>query len=85
MNPYLGIPHTLKVALMRECTYYDQLIFLGEQYDDHNSIRDQDYEVTIQGVIYRGILLNTGHAVVTCSQQVGAPRFFLLEPNHAGR
>jgi hypothetical protein len=78
---------------LRECNYYEQLLFLDAQQREGDSIRDQDYEVVIHGNWYRGILLNTGYALVALSNnaympectiaQAVYPRFFILEPDHA--
>lgn len=76
---------------MRECNWYEHLIFLDSQQSEGDSIRDQDYEVRIEDVPYRGILLNTGYALVARSEYYllqGVPlrvfpRFFILEPGHA--
>ena len=68
-------------------------MFLGEEYDKGNSVRDQDYEVMIREIPYRGVLLNSGHALVAQSHYIFGPmdgmvtvtfpRFYILEPGHA--
>jgi hypothetical protein len=77
---------------MRECNPYEQLMFLDEQLQKNDSIREQDYDVLVSEIPYRGILLNSGYAVVARSaftrgpmeiQAVTFPRFFILEPGHA--
>jgi hypothetical protein len=80
---------------VRECTPYEQLLFLDQRQSEGDSIRDQDYEVHIREVPYRGLLLNSGHALVCASRlekgpmdgmfTVAMPRFYILEPNHARR
>lgn len=79
---------------MRECNPYQQLMFLDEQLQKNDSIREQDYDVLVNEIPYRGLLLNTGYAIVARScftdgpmgiVAVTFPRFFILEPGHAGR
>lgn len=78
---------------MRECTLYEQLIFLDSQQQEGDSIRDQDYTVHVNDVPYRDILLNSGCAIVARSNHeflmgetiVTFPLFFILEPGHATR
>jgi hypothetical protein len=71
--------------MLKRVTLGEGLHFIFERYEDADSMRDYDYEVTIGGHHYRGILLNSGYALVSGLISVPDVRVahWILEPGHA--
>lgn len=72
---------------MRRVNFYEALQFIFQCYEDMDGVREQDYEVSVGEVVYRGILFNSGFAVGARrehSEDVQVT-FWILEPGHAVR
>jgi len=80
------------MGTMREVEPYEAFHYMWERYEEGDSVRIQDYEVEINHLPHRGILFNSGHAIVTRSAfthlmgevAYESPKFFIITPPARG-